>query len=555
MGAHANGTNLWIQRWLNVLGAVILVLFLFVDPAQSFKFDTGNPDMQASWDNTIKFSTAYRLGNKSDALTGDINQDDGDRAFNPGFISSRFDLLSEFDLKYKNYGIRLSGAGWYDPVYYHANNDNNSASTANAYSVPHNEFTRDSRRLMGLDAELLDAFAYGSTNIDSSKVSFRVGQFAQLWGESMFFGNNGIANGMAPIDVIKAMAVPNSQFKEIIRPVPQVGGQWQISSQLSLGAYYQFGWKKDRLPAVDSYFGNLDFFGEGGERLFVGPPLIPGGGPQAFYRGTDIEGNDQGQGGFQVRFRCGEYDFGFYAIRYHEKTPQIYFYPGVDVNPATGQIGKYALVYPEGIQSYGASASTTFGIVNLAGEVSYRYHTPLVSDAATVSPGQQADNSGHPLYAVGNSLHAQVSTLTSFGPSFISNEATLLGEIAWNYRLEVIDNPGMLDPNTTRNGLGIRLVYEPTYRQVISGLDISIPIGGSFFPLGTSSVVPNFGPDKGGDFNLGIKGTYLDVWRLALIGNFFYGSEGTFLDKNNHFSFAQSYSDRNYVSLSLTRTF
>lgn len=542
------------QRWMTVLGAAILALFLVVQPAQAFNFDTGDPDLTISLDNTAKFSTLYRLDNPSSVLTSNINQDDGDRAFRAGFDSARFDLLSEFDVKYKNYGVRFSAAGWYDPFYFRASNDNNSPATYNGLGSS-NSFPSETQKLHGLDAELLDGFVFGSNDIGSSTLSWRGGQFAQLWGESLFFGNNGIANGMAPIDVIKLLSVPNSQFKEIIRPVPQIGGQLQISPQFSIGAYYQLAWEQTRLPGVDSYFSTLDFFGPGAERLFVGPPLIPGGPLAAMYHGQDINGSDSGQGGIDARFRCGEYDFGLYAIRYNEKVPQLYIYPGVGVNPATGQVGQYALVYPDGIQSYGASASTSIGIVNLAGEVSARVNTPLVSDAVTVLPGVQADNSSHPLYAVGDSIHAQISTLTSFGPSFISKEATLLGEIAWNERLCITDNPGALDPNTTRNAVGFRFVYEPAYRQVCSGIDLTFPIGMSYFPIGTSSVIDNFGPNKGGDFNLGIQVIYLDTWRFHLTFTDFYGAPGTTLNSNNQFSFDQSLADRDYVQFSVTHTF
>jgi hypothetical protein len=46
--------------------------------------------------------------------------------------------------------------------------------------------------------------------------------------------------------------VPNSQFKEIARPVGQVSTQVQISPTLSVGAYYQLEWRKSRLPAAGS---------------------------------------------------------------------------------------------------------------------------------------------------------------------------------------------------------------------------------------------------------------------------------------------------------------
>ncbi|MFS2020923.1 DUF1302 family protein, partial [Massilia sp. CT11-108] len=70
---------------------------------------------------------------------------------------------------------------------------------------------------------------------------------------------------------------------------------------------------------------------------------------------------------------------------------------------------------------------------------------------------------------------------------------------AWNRLLSVTKNSAALNPNTTDDALGIKLVYTPTYRQVFPGIDLSVPVGLSYFPMGKSAVVGSFGPDKGGD--------------------------------------------------------
>nr|WP_246542412.1 DUF1302 family protein [Collimonas antrihumi] len=89
-----------------------------------------------------------------------------------------------------------------------------------------------------------------------------------------------------------------------------------------------------------------------------------------------------------------------------------YLHPGVApngsiinpnvVNLANGQIGEYSLAYGEGIKLYGASFSTTLGGANVAGEVSVRCNTPLVSTAQAVLPGMNVDG-GSPLFAIGKS--------------------------------------------------------------------------------------------------------------------------------------------------------
>ncbi|MDF1552935.1 MAG: DUF1302 domain-containing protein [Deferrisomatales bacterium] len=564
----------WLRGPIRLV-ATALVSVLSIPAAHAFQFDLGDSDIRLRWDNTVKYSVAMRTESRSGVLTdpdrnpSNTNQDDGDQNFDKGLISNRVDLYSEADLIYKGFGLRASGAAWYDTVY-NSTNDNDSPFTANARSVDHDEFTDDTRDLHGRKAELLDAFAFGKVNMGPTTTSFRVGQYAMQWGESLFFGNNGIAGGMAPIDVVKLLSVPNSQFKEIIRPVPQTSAQVQIGPSVAIGGYYQFGWEKTVLPAVGSYFSSADILDEGAEQLIVAS--VPGVGPVAgLYKGDDQDAKDSGQGGVQLRVRPGfGLDLGFYAIQYHDKTPQIYVMPGVDpnigvINPGVldpsdpSKAGEYFLTYPENIRAYGMSATTTWDVWNFAAEVSMRRNTPLVSDPVTIIPAFDlnagADNDDNPGYAVGRSVHAQFNWFAVFGPSFISNEASFLGEVAWNRVTSITKNSDVVDPNAERTGLGFRMVYEPTYRQVMSGLDLSVPVGLAYFPKGRSMVVSNFGPDNGGDMSLGLNATYLDVWRFALNYTHFYGPAEGALDSETHLSLKQSLADRDFVAFSVRRTF
>ena len=572
-----------------IIVTIVGMLLLTVPAAQAFRVKTKVPGLKIFWDNTVKYSAGYRVEGQSDTLTDTSqntyngNQDDGDRNFDTGFISNRFDLFSELDVIYKGWGVRVSGAAWYDFVY-NTGNDNDSPGTANAFSVSHDEFTNDTQDLHGKDAEILDAFAFGRVDMGNNGISFRAGQFAQQWGESLFFGNNGIAGSMAPIDVVKLLSVPNTQFKELIRPVPQIGAQLQIGSKLSIGAYYQVAWEETRLPASGSYFSNGDILDDGGERLILGGPIMDisnpgppvfGTGQEAWFRGNDLEASDSGQGGVQVLVRpIDNLDLGFYAIRYHDKSPQLYArmykVPGAPlgspapvfnpnkINFDSGKSGEYFLVYPENIDAYGISATSTFGDWNIATEISYRHNTPLVSQlhAFPDIPGvPEFDNDNNPGYAVGDSVHAQVNWLAAFGPTFISKESSFLGEVAWHTRTSISENSDYLEPNTTKDAWGFRMVYEPMYRQVLSGLDLSVPLGFAYFPKGTSSVISNFGPDKGGDMSIGLKATYLDTWRCQISYTHFYGTEQGFNDENGYQSLEQSLGDRDFISFSISRTF
>ena len=527
---------------------------------QAFQIDTGNRDLRLRWDNTLKYSTASRLKGASDQLTAQSNHDDGDRNFSRGLISNRFDLLSEFDAMYKNVGVRVSGAAWYDSVY-NEGNDNNSPATANAFSVDHDEFTRATEKLHGRKGELLDAFVFARFDLGDAKGTVRVGRHALVWGESLFLGANGIAGTMAPVDAVKAASVPNTQFKELIRPTEQFSGQLQLTPNLSVGAFYQWRWEETRLPASGSYFSVLDTMGDGAERIIAGAnPVIPGGEPLAFFREPDMKAKNSGQGGVQVRFRAGETDFGLYAVRYHDKTPQLYIRPDAGAPDfASGRIGTYQWVYAENIRAFGASVSHTFGDYNVAAEVSTRRNMPLNSDiGCCLDPGStlngKGDNDGDARYAVGNTLHAQVSWLATLGPSFIANEADFLGELAWNRVLGVTKNRQMLNPVADRDAANVRVVYEPRYRQVFPGVDLSVPLGLGF-GIGNSAVVSAFNGDKVGDLSIGLTALYLNEWRAGLTYTHYFGPSGTSVDENNHVSFKQSLKDRDFIALSIQRTF
>lgn len=540
-----NRANAYPYR-LPMLGAGTAMALLTSINALAFQIDTGNPEVRASWENTLKYSTAFRVTGQDDDVSngpaGNPNTDDGDRNFDKGLISNRLDLLSEFNIRYRNVGARISGAAWYDDVY-NRSNDNDSAATANALSVTHDEFTMDTEKLHGRDAELLDAFVYGSTSLGSSHISGRLGQFTEIYGESLFFGANGIAAAQGPVDLIKLQSVPGSQFKEILRPVPQLSGSLNLSNGINIGAYYQFGWEKTRLPASGSYFSNGDFAGEGAETVNIGFPLT---------HASDLDARDSGQFGAQIKFSYNDWDFGLYAAKYHDKTPQFYWQPAF-----AGGDNTFKAVYAEDIKTYGASFSTLVGEANVAGELSVRIDTPLAAHGGVVFGAPlSADNGDNPAYPVGNTLHAQLSMIDLYGENSLWDAAAFVGEVAFNRRLSITKNKDALDPNTTRNAVSLRFTFEPQYFQVVPGIDLQLPISVGYTPYGRSSVTPlAFAPEGGGDITIGLKADYQKTWYGSLSYTNFFGHGGPIVGADNNYSFDQTLDDRDFISLSIQRKF
>lgn len=526
--------------------------------ANAFRMDDG--ELKVRWDNTVKYSAAWRVADRDsevESTSYNPNLDDGDRNFGKGLISNRFDLLSELDVVYRNFGARVSAAAWYDTLY-NRSTDHDSPFSFNAVSVRNDEFAEATEKLHGRKAEFLDAFVFGQFAPADMQLTLRAGRFTQLYGESLFFGSNGVAAAQSSPDLIKLLSVPGSQFKEILRPVGQVSAMLQISPAVSVGAYVQYEWRGARLPGAGSYFSFADFVDAGGERVILGPPLVPGGGPQSLLRGEDVRPRDNGQGGAQVRFKMSDWEFGLYAARFHDRMPQFYFRPGAGgVDPGSGRVGDYALVYGQDIKVYGASASTVVGDANVAGEVSIRRNMPLVAVGnVVVDPTLQGNGRSNPLYPVGNTFHAQLSALSVLPANDLWEGASFLGELAFNRRLSVTSNASQLDPNATRDALALRFTFQPEYFQVLPGVDIQVPIGVGYGVNGRSSINGiGFPPEQGGDFSVGVKFDYQKQWQGSLNFTHYFGSAGGIVDRTGALSYDQVHRDRDFIAFSIQRTF
>ncbi|MDO8770053.1 MAG: DUF1302 domain-containing protein [Burkholderiaceae bacterium] len=531
----------------------LVIGMLAAQSASAIEIDTGNPDWKLRWDNTVKASAMVRLEDASAVLSAQppltVNQDDGDNNFRKGVVSRRLDLLSELDLAGPGYGARISAAAWYDSVY--NGTTENAGFTAN--HRPGNEFAAETRELMGRKAELLDAFVYGKFDLGDRAASARLGRHTLLWGESLFFGANGIAGGQAPLDLIKLLSVPNATFKEVAMPTGKVSGQVQLTPDASLGAYLTYEWEKTRLIPVGSYLSTSDALGPGAERILAGPVA-------SFTRTPDLDAADGGQGGLQLRLRAPsiDTDFGLYAIRYHATTPSNINTVLTGVPPALTP-SSYRWMYHEGVRAFGASFAKTVGEWGWAGEVSLRQNTPLASSGqstlSTIGVNAGLNNNSNPGYAVGDTAHAQVSWIASLGPSFLSKESSFVGEVAWNTRLKVSQNEQMLNPNADQSAVAMRMVFSPSYRQVLPGLDLSPSIGLGYAKGKSSAVGPGFGVDDGGDISLGLNAVYLGSWNLSVNYVKFLGNAAPTLDANSNAVYQQALKDRNYLTVSLRTTF
>lgn len=582
---------------------LVAILVTTVAATGAFAFEIeGDSDVKVRWDNSIKYTSAWRTGSANMGLANQNglqpNTDFGDLNFGAGQINDRFDFLSELDLKYKNVGFRISGAAWNDTLYTKGTGNfpsavgtppnNQAAFPASLGGGANNRYSQSAKNTMGQQSELQDAFVWGKFDLGENNLSLRLGNHSLIYGESLFLGANGIAAAQGPVDAVKALSLPNVQFKEIARPVNQLSANLALGNDITVGGYTQFEWKSHRIPASGSYFSAADFVGDGGDLMlhpFGCQPALPSNSPACgapgypfnnstglATRGQDFNGSDSGQFGLRLTFKSSDVDYGLYAAKYDEKSPIPVLNVG-SIASGGGALGggTYNLMYAKNISVYGASFSTVLGGTNVAGEISTRQNTPLAvpGDLIINSAVANADNDKNTPYARGNSLHLNLSAITLFGGNGFWGGASLVGELAYNQLLDVTYRPAFDAANNAPNPLNsthtdsataIRVVFQPEFFQVLPNVDLQVPIGLGYGLSGRSAVA-QLSPEGGGDFSVGLNATINRSWKAGLTLTHYFGPSGTAPSAANdpatstYASYKQYYADRDFIAFTLQTTF
>ncbi len=557
------------SRYILMSGVACAALLCAGHSARAFdyRFDNG---VDVRFDNTLQYSVTERVAPENAYLGGQSgaaqNTNDGDSNLRAGIVSNRVDLLSKFDISDQGYGFDTTVDSFYDAVY-NQKTQNTDGATYNPAQQPANKFTSATQTQAGRNIELRNLFIYGAPTIAGIPLTIRVGRLVNLFGESLFFAGNGIAYGNAPVDVERAASVPNTQAKDLFLPVGQALISAQITPSVTVSAYYQFEWEKFNFIPAGSYFSPADLLDEGGQRIYAAS-IVPyssyaSPGVAAYlYRANDIKGADTGQFGAAVHYDPpgSNFDYGFYALQYNDSEPQVYAEAGAGAptlqrgtaagSPTALSVGTYQLVYANHIQIYGASASTTVGPFNFAGEASVRANEDLRSTVDVSPIGPRPGNDEHnALYAIGDVAHYQASEIY-LGPKIpgLWDTSSVVGEAAGENLFAITKNKENFDRVDSRNmALGLRVVGNATYFQVVPGLDISPNIGLGYNFMGKSPDTNAFngtGIDRGGDLTLGISGTYLNKWTGGI-------SYTRYIAPAQRDPFA----DRDFVAFNVERTF
>ena len=485
--------------------------------ADAFEIPTGNEDFKVNWDNSIRYNLGLRVGKADPAITSNPDLDDGDNNFKRGIVTSRLDILSEFDVSYqKKYGFRFSGAGWYDPAYESglSRNATSNARDSNGNAIAINDYTK--RYYLGPSGELLDAFAFGKLDIAEIPFQFKIGRNTQFWGEGLGFNAalNGISYAQMPIDVAKAYAVPNTGAKELFRPLNNISITAQPTSTLTIMGQYFLEWEPNRYPEAGSYMAPYDYLFNGGI-----------GSQQAFglTRGNDIRPKDVGDWGIGLRWSPEALNgttFGLYYRKFSDKMPQAH----VDIDN-----GQLRFAYADNIDLYGISFAQQILGVSVGAELSYRRNMPLLSSAVPVSNDPStgfgaAPTGGNTSTARGDTMHALVNFLGLINRTPVFDSAQWIVEFNWGNYLKVTNDPygtfmgynSYTDINrATKDFVTVDLNFAPTWFQVFPGADLTLPL---YYGRGLRGNSPtNIMQKDAGSWSAGLSIDYLARHKFDLL--------------------------------------
>ncbi len=500
----------------------MLIWLLFTPPAIfALEFDLGK-NYRLDWENTLSYGLSFRTEDADGELLSNANGDDGNRSFDKwDAVTNRFKIISEADLSYQeNYGLFARGRAWYDFAYT-GSNAHDSPATHNNSSVyggeltDTQEFTDKIEEEYGYKAELLDLFAYGQWDLGGHSTVLRVGRQVVSWGESLFIANS-ISSAQSPIDT-RDLNTPGTELKDIFLPTGQVYGSIDLVADVNLSGYYKWEWEASRLDEGGTFYSTNDFLDENGHRILVAPPL-----PATIDRVGDDDASDGGEWGVGLRYLAGwlnDTEFGLYYLNYHETLPQLITQPGVGGSVSTdwassglpasvwqqlafADASSYKLAYAEDIKLYGFSFGTVIGDTNVAGELSYRqdFPVPVVNPANPLGPG----------YEDGDVLQFQASAIHSFSPTFLWDNATFTAEVGWN-QVSGVDAELLND----KSAWGYTARFAPDYFNILSGLDLNVPITFKQGVNGDSSVQGTF-TENANSLAVGLNFTYNQVWECDL---------------------------------------
>ncbi|PAO91267.1 adhesin [Stutzerimonas stutzeri] len=564
-------------------------------PAYAVSFNIG--EIEGQFDSAMSIGASWSMADRDMDLVGINNGgtgytqtgDDGRLNFKKGETFSKiFKGVHDLELRYRDSGAFIRGKYWYDFELKDESRLFKDISDSNR---------KEAAQSSG--AQILDAFVYHNYAIGDLPGTVRLGRQVVSWGESTFIGNS--INSINPLDAA-AFRRPGAEIKEGLIPVNMFYVSQSLTDRLSMEAFYQLEWDQTIAdncgtffaidvvqdgcnnnyhvgtysPALGQLAGLAGLFGQGFDYTTEGI-VLP--------RAGDRDASDSGQFGLALRWLGDTTEYGAYFMNYHSRTPNLSTQSaGLDTAAQLGAImtnagpfamqaaqavmlgnGSYYLEYPEDIQLYGLSFSTTLPTGTAwSGEISYRPNAPLQLNAQDltrallnpVAPGTSpidstfgAENRGYNRKEI---TQIQTTFTHFFDQVLGAGRVTVVGEIGYahvgglestselRYGRDVIygsvDDPLALadygdDGFVTANSWGYRLRGIADYDNVFAGINLKPN-------LSFSHDVDGYGPN--GLFNegskavsIGLDAEYQNMYTASLsYTDFFGGDYNTLVDRD-----------------------
>ncbi|HRL94016.1 MAG TPA: DUF1302 domain-containing protein [Pseudomonas sp.] len=392
-------------------------------PAFAVNFNIG--EIEGQVDSSLSVGASWSMRGSDPDLIGKNNggkglsqtSDDGHLNFKKGETFSKiFKGIHDLELKYGDTGVFVRGKYWYD---FELKDESRLFKDIDDHG------RKEGAQSSG--AQILDAFVYHNYDIAEQPGSVRLGKQVVSWGESTFIQNS--INAVNPVDV-SAFRRPGAEVKEGLIPVNMFFVQQSLTENLSAEAFYQLEWDQTVVDNCGTFFSQADIVADGCTQNFAVlsnvPAAIAGVNallPAAYdvttspwnegivvRRYGDKDARDSGQFGtaFRYFFEPLDTEFGAYFMNYHSRAP-IFSGQGASAQAqatingtasavattggfapakltsassfaaaATAGNGGYFMEYPEDIQLYGVSFSSTLPTGTAwSGEVSYRPNAPV----------------------------------------------------------------------------------------------------------------------------------------------------------------------------------
>ena len=239
--------------------SILLLAGLLTMPLSAKDFRFGN--LEGLLETTIAYGVLARVADSDDDLIAKAsggnaegsNGDDGTQNYDKGVASNMARISEELTLQYGNFGAYLRGYAFYD----YENQDQDRERTS---------LSAGSEDTVGKDADLLENYVVARGHVLGVPVLARLGDQILNWGQTVF--NRDGVDVINPVDLVAALQ-PASSAKDIFVPQGMLWVAANVTENYAIEGFYQYEWKKARVPPGGSYFSNNDAFGEDGTNFII----------------------------------------------------------------------------------------------------------------------------------------------------------------------------------------------------------------------------------------------------------------------------------------------